>query len=873
MVRPPVGTLTFLMTDIEGSTRMWEESPQEMGAALLRHEAIVQKAVESFGGHLILEQGEGDSTFSVFKDATYAALAAQTICRLLETEEWPAAIVVRIRAGLHSGVADMRQDTYYGRAVNRAARVRSVGHGGQVLLTRATRELLDPKVFPTLKDHGLHRLKDLLQPEHLFELPSDEPFPPLRSLNQRPNNLPVQLTSFIARETDQKAIMEALGRGRLLTLVGPGGSGKTRLALQVGADTVDQYPGGVFFVELIAAASEEDAIALVLHAAGVDGFDDLAESQALIILDNSEHLIHETAAIAKRILLSCPNVRVLVTSRQPLQLRSELIVRIGSLSLPSESDLANRDRVLESEAVQLFADRAAAKVPGFAVTDANCGAIGKLCRRLDGIALAIELAAPKLKLLTPEQLLVRLNDRFKILRDGDRTESERHQTLRATIDHSYDLLNDEERRLFQTLSVFRNGWTLEAAEAVGSSVTDDVLGLLESLYDKSLIHSGESATGIPRSMLLESLREYAAEKLRGSGAGPEANLRLSRWLTDFAALQEHLITAHGEEAALPIDLELPNINAALEWCQSMDQTRLGLDLCREVWHQWRRRGLFTEGRRWLRAFLADDSIDAESRAHGYSIAGTFAWYQNDLEEAGQCFQASLTLYEEANNEVFSLGARNNLGLLAANQHDFEAARSYFLVAMQGFETLGDHQKASSAAVNLGTIELDLGHYEEADARFEQALANWRTGGRSSEFTILYCNLVEARLLHRGADAAIPLLADCAQAFQTGTRERPVVAQFLLLTMHIASQKGYATEAATIEGAELALRRDMEMVLRACEQDLLDQAQDSISGLLTDHDAKGARRMGAGMDSETAFRYAADVAMRLAASHQPDSSHR
>lgn len=870
MVNPPVGTLTFLMTDIEGSTRMWEERPHEMAGALLRHEAIIQKTVDAFGGHLILEQGEGDSTFSVFKDATNAALAAQTICRLLETEEWPPPIVVRIRAGLHSGVADMRQGTYYGRAVNRAARVRSVGHGGQVLLTRSTRELLDLKVFPSLRDHGLHRLKDLLQPEHLFELPSDETFPALRSLNQRPNNLPVQLTSFIARGSDQKAIIDALAKSRIVTLVGPGGSGKTRLALQAGADCVDQYSDGVFFVELVAARSEDEAVTAVLHAVGVDSFGELVDSQALIILDNTEHLIHETAAITKRILLLCHEVKVLATSRQPLQLRSEAIVRIGSLSLPAEGDLSSRDRVLEAEAVQLFVDRAVAKVPGFAVTDANCAAIGKLCRRLDGIALAIELAAPKLKLLSPEQLLLRLNDRFKILRDGDRTESERHQTLRATIDHSYDLLDDQEKLLFQMLSVFRSGWALEAVEAVAGDLVDDVLTLLESLYDKSLIHSAESASGVPRSVLLESIREYAAEKLRGSGNAAETNLRFCKWLKDFAVLQERLVAVEGEAAVLPIDAELPNINAALEWCQGAGHTRLGLDLCREVWHQWRRRGLFTEGRRWLRAFLEDESIDAESRAHGYSIAGTYAWYQNDLDEAGQCFQASLALYEEAGNEVFSLGARNNLGLLAANQHDFESARTYFLEAMKGFEALGDRQKASSAAVNLGTVELDMGHYDEANASFTRALADWKAGDRSSEFTILYCNLVEARLLHLGADAAVPLLAECAQAFQTGARERPVVAQFLLLAMNIASQKGCAAEAATIGGAELALRRDMEMVLRACEQDLLDQAQGNIAGLMSDHDAQAAHRMGAAMDTESAFQLASDIAQRLAMSSRPES---
>ena len=483
----PTGTVIFLFTDIEGSTRLWEEHPDAMRLALERHDTLLTAAIETNNGRVFKTVGDAFcAVFSTATDALDAAIQVQLNLRNLQPSAVTSDLPLKVRLALHVGAAELRDADYFGPTVNRVARLLSVGHGGQILLSGAVQELVRDDLPPgvSLRDLGQHRLRDLQRAEHVYqvvhtELPAD--FPPLRSLNELPNNLPQQMTSFIGREKEIAEIRQMLATSRLVTLTGAGGTGKTRLSLQVAAEVMGEFPDGVWLVEFASLADPglvPQTVATALSVREEPGrpiiqtlVDHLKAKTLLIVLDNCEHLLSASAQLTETLLRSCTHVRILASSREGLGIVGEHTYRVPSLTVPDPRQMLPIEKLSQYEAVKLFIDRALMVQPAFAVNNQNAPAVAHICHRLDGIPLAIELAAARVKAMSVEQISQRLNDRFRLLTGGSRTALPRQQTLRALIDWSYDLLSDKEKTLLRRLSVFAGGWTLEAAEKVCSDVT------------------------------------------------------------------------------------------------------------------------------------------------------------------------------------------------------------------------------------------------------------------------------------------------------------------------------------------------------------------------------------------------------------------
>jgi class 3 adenylate cyclase len=469
------------LTDIEGSTRGWETAPEVMGRAVGRHYALLDEAVTAHHGVRPVEQGEGDSVVGAFaraSDAVAAALAAQ---RALVSEAWPEGGHLRVRMAVHTGEAELRgEGNYFGPAVIRCARLRAIAHGGQVLVSQASADLVVDRLpdGASLADLGSHRLRDLGRPERVFELRhSDLPggFGPLRSLDVLPNNLPVQLTTFVGRRQELAEVTGLLASTRLLSLTGAGGCGKTRLALQLAAEVAEHFPGGVWLVELASVSDPDRVAAAVAGAVGErDGGGDVVETivgrlgaeAALVVLDNCEHVLGSVAALADLLLRRCPRLVMVATSREPLGVPGETGWRVPSLSLPGRFEPIEVEALSQFDAVRLFLDRAAKARPNFVLGTANAPAIAQLCSRLDGIPLAIELAAARVRGMTVEQVAAGLDDRFRLLTGGARTVLPRQQTLQASVDWGFALLSEPERVVFRRLAVFAGGFSLDAAERV-----------------------------------------------------------------------------------------------------------------------------------------------------------------------------------------------------------------------------------------------------------------------------------------------------------------------------------------------------------------------------------------------------------------------
>jgi predicted ATPase/class 3 adenylate cyclase/tetratricopeptide (TPR) repeat protein len=575
----PSGTVTFVFTDIEGSTRLWEEHPEAMKAALARHDEILRTAVESNGGHVVKTTGDGlHAVFGTAGDAVSAAVAAQVGLGL---EAWGETGALRVRVGLHTGTAELRGGDYFGPALNRAARLMAIGHGGQVLVSRATQELVRDSLADglALVDLGEHRFRDLERAERVFQvvsssLPSE--FPRLRSLDSFLGNLPVQVSSFVGRDREIRRVVEALEASRVVTLTGVGGVGKTRLALQVAGEVLAGYRDGVWLCELAALRSPEalpDALAATFGVEARQGLtatetllEFLRAKELLVVLDNCEHLLKSVAELVATIGRSCPAVSFLATSREGLNVAGEHIRVVPSLDVPEPgSELVSMQRC---EAVRLFVDRARGAKPDFAVDPSNAEAVGQICRRLDGVALAIELAAARVAMLTPAELAQRLDARFRVLTGGDRGAVERHQTLRAAIDWSYDLCDKSQQRLLGRLSVFAGGFTLDAAEAVcgGHGLErDEVFELLAALVARSLVVA-EARGAETRYRLLETIRQYAQERLAAAGATDHTRARHAEW---FASLIETVApNLRGPDETEWVDVltrDLENLRVALTW--------------------------------------------------------------------------------------------------------------------------------------------------------------------------------------------------------------------------------------------------------------------------------------------------------------------
>jgi predicted ATPase/class 3 adenylate cyclase len=740
----PVGTVTFLFSDIEGSTLLGQAlGPERYGTVLERHRALLRDAFTAGGG---TEVGtEGDSFFVVFERPAAAVGAAADAQRRLAAEPWPDDGAVRVRMGIHSGEGILGAGTYVGNDVNRAARIAAAAHGGQVLLSETTSALVS-EALPdgtSMRPLGEHRLKDL-RPERLCQLivnglPAD--FPPIRSLDSRPNNLPTQLTTFVGRERELDEAGALLGRARLLTLTGPGGTGKTRLSLELASRMAEGFPDGVWFVPLepISEASLVPAtIAQVLGLPDRGGrspverlVDHLAGRRVLLVLDNLEQVL-SAAPVIGQLLTGAPLRTVLATSRAALHVYGELEYPVPPLGVPGPRDRPDVEGLAHYESVALFVERAMAVRPSFRLTAADAPAIADICVRLDGLPLAIELAAARIKLLSPQAILARLENRLALLSGGAQDLPARQRTLRGAIGWSYDLLDEPDRMLFSALSVFVGGAGLDAIEAIcGPDQERDVLDGVGSLVDKSLLRQGEGPDGEPRFTMLETIREYAAEQLAEAG---RAETIRDRHAASFLAVAEAagatLMSADKRAGLDRLELEHDNLRAALAWAASAPRVEIALRLGTALWRFWQMRGYLDEGLDRLAAVLAmPECADyLEPRLAALEAAGGLAYWRADYGQARTFYREALEGHRARGDTRAVAESLYNLAFTHTFTQQTEEGRRLVEEAEAMFEAAGDAAGVAKARWALSNLEYTSGHIKEARRYAEQALETFEAIG-------------------------------------------------------------------------------------------------------------------------------------------------
>jgi predicted ATPase/class 3 adenylate cyclase len=733
MASPPTGTLTFLFTDIEGSTKLWERDSSVMQVALARHDEILRSAIEERGGYVFKTVGDAFcAAFLTAPDALETAL--QTQRRLLSTE-WEHIGPLRVRMALHTGAADERDGDYFGPPLNRVARLLSAGHGGQVLLSLPTQELVRDQLpaGTSLRDLGEVRLKDLFRPERVFQLvlpdlPSE--FPPLRTLDAYRNNLPLQPTPLIGREKEVAEVRERLSRPevRLLTLTGAGGTGKTRLGLQTATELTEHFEEGVFFVSLAAISDPQLVVGAVAGTLGVkeaggqpllESLEDyLDEKHILLMLDNFEQVL-EAAPMVTELLSAAPNLKVLVTSRIPLRLYGEHEYSVPPLALPDPERPPSVERLTHYEAVRLFVERAKAAKADFSVTNDNAPAVAEICVRLDGLPLAIELAAARIKLLTPQAMLGRLGNRLKLLTGGARDLPERQRTLRSTIEWSYGLLDEGGKVLFARLSVFAGGRTLEAIVAICDAEGDlpvDVFDGLSSLVDKSLLKQEEGVGGEPRFVMLETIHEFAREKLQESGEAENIERLHAEYFLALAEEAEPAVQGAEQDTWIEVlETEHDNIRAALSWSlEQRGDADSGLRMGAALGEFWYLRGYVGEGRRKLDEALAKPGWSSvAARGGALTRVSWLAYLQGDLDRAVEASEEGLRL---DGVELLRTGSGDNL-------------------AAELMRTLGI---AVSGQSIFGSVP-DQGNSDRAIELYEKSLALDREAGNARGAAVsLFC---------------------------------------------------------------------------------------------------------------------------------------
>lgn len=738
--RLPSGTLTFLFTDIEGSSHLWEQDPAQMRVAMARHDALIESAVEQQAGQIVRPRGEGDGRFAVFTRASDALHAAVAIQRLFLAESWTIT-PPRVRIALHSGEADLRDGDYYGITVNYCAHLRDAAHGGQILVSQTTSYLVRDELPAglSLRDLGEYNLHDHQRTEHIFQpvvtdLPSD--FPPLNTPDLIRNNLPLALTSFIGRQAEIETLERLLWQSRLLTVAGPGGAGKTRLASQVAQHVLGSFPDGVWFIDL---APLSNPGLLSLHVINTLGLREeaciepdrtliniLRDKAMLLVLDNCEHLMPDVGQLAEVMLRGAPRLRILATSRERLGVSGEITWRIPPLSLPDSKAALTFEEIIQYEAVKLFQDRAAAVRPDFTLTRQNAAAVAQICIRLDGIPLAIELAAARVRALSVDDILARLDDRFRLL-VGSHIALPRQQTLRALIDWSYDLLTAKESMLFCRLSVFAGGWNLEAAEEVcsgGEIEAWEVMDLLSELIDKSFV-IGETQNDRARYRFLETIHQFSKERLL---EGNETSQFKQKHAAYFLNLAE---TAYGkmwggEQAdwLARLDEEHDNLRSALTWLSEVGgQAEMFLRMAGSLWRYWEIRGYLTEGRAWLEAALAKNpDADDYWRANGLGGAGHLARQQGDYVQAKTMHEQSLELFQKMGSKLSAARQLNALGEIAQFQGDYARAVDLHEQSLSLRYEIDDQEGIAVSLRQLGVIARDRGQYPRARELLEESLS-------------------------------------------------------------------------------------------------------------------------------------------------------
>ena len=743
----PGGTVSFLFTDIEGSTALWERDRQAMAAAVERHFALLGEAIADQDGVLFKTIGDAaQAAFPTVPNAITAAMAAQLALR---REDWGDLGPLRVRMAIHAGEATPKDGDYLAPALNRLARVLATGYGEQILLTDTARALATSLPLGyALQDLGKHRLRDLIEAERIFQLcgpglPPD--FPPLKSLDQQPTNLPTQPTVLIGRERELAALRTVLSarETRLITLVGPGGTGKTRLALQAAAESLENFADGVWWVPLAAVSDPENVAQAIAAPLGIrEGpaqplleslAGHLSSRQTLLLLDNFEHL-RDAAPQIQHLLHAAPGLVVLVTSREPLRLRAEREFPIDPLPLPDSDMGISVEDALEAAAVRLFVERAQARKPSFALDDANVADVVAICRRLDGLPLAIELAAARVRILTPAALLARLDQSLSILTGGARDLPERQQTLRAAIAWSYDLLVPAERALFARLAVFAGGSTIEGAEAVCSAsggLPLDLLDGIDSLVQKSLLRQEEGPGGDPRFTMLETIREFARERLNEL---PEADALRQAHADTLLVLAE---TVNQEDVSAEVDLlnrleaDHANFRQAIAYYTGQGAAGLAkrVRLVAALAHFWRTHGHLAEGRRELEdAIAAAGDLPPAECAPAIKGAALLAEAQGDLDGAERLNQQVLALLRETGDLAGVADSLTGLGVVARQRGDLKTARSRHQEALDAWRQADDAAGTAGALLDLGLIHQLEGDYEGAGPTLQESLGLFRRLG-------------------------------------------------------------------------------------------------------------------------------------------------
>jgi predicted ATPase/class 3 adenylate cyclase len=819
-------TVTLVFTDIAGSTHLLEQLGDQYATLLRDHHQLVGNAVELHNGSRV--DAAGDGLFFSFPTAKGALLACLDAQRAIRAHQWPQDLEVQVRMGIHTGEPLGAGTGYVGMDVHRAARICAAGHGGQVLVSDAARSLIGPTLPDGVRlvDLGEHRLKDLAHAEHLYQavapgLPSE--FPPVRSLDTLPNNLPRQLSTFVGRAREVETIEQRLATTSVLTMTGPGGVGKTRLALEVGARLADSYPGGVWFVEFAAlsdGALVPHAIASSLRLKEQPGEDlrqtlveAIRQRSTLLIFDNCEHLLEPIAEVAEGLLRRAPDLKLLATSREGLGIAGESLVPVPSMTLPSAASASSADWIAEAsrcDAVRLFVERGRAALPSFELTPANVRAIVQICGRLDGIPLAVELAAARVRALPVQQIASRLDDRFRLLTGGSRTALPRHRTLRAAMDWSFDVLAEPERALLIRLSVFAGSFSLEAAEEICSGdpvERDDVLDLLSRLIDKSLLFQDEGSSDA-RYRMLETIRDYAQERLAEQTDANSTRIRHRDW---FAALVEQAKPGFftGPEQAhwlARLSEDHDNLRAALEWThQDPDGGEIELRMTAGLWRFWEIHGHLAEGSAQLaRALDRTGGVVNELRASALTGAGVLAGRRGDYAAAAALHEASLVITRELGNPAAIAAACSNLASVAVARDDLDRARALYEEAIELSRRADDPRGAAFSLINLADLAARQGNHAEADELYARSIESFQVLGDRWGVAHGTSRLADVARRRGQADVAATRYEEALSAYREIGDGRGE-ARMLASLGEIADQRGDAAGAESLYRQSLAIR--------------------------------------------------------------------
>jgi predicted ATPase/class 3 adenylate cyclase len=867
MAEMPRGTVAFLFTDVENSSSLWERDGATMMSALARHVSLLRDAATAHGG--VLFKTVGDGTQSAFPTAPAAISAALTAQRALLAEPWPDELgPLRACMAIHAGEAEPRGGDYLAAPLNRLARLLGMARGGQILLTEAVEQLAQDGL-PTgasLQELGEMRLRDIKRAERVFvllhpDLPRDIDLP--AASDQQTRNFPPALTPFLGRQEQISAIAELLAAPNvhLVTLTGPGGIGKTRLAIQVGERLASSFAGGAVFVDLSTVRDPDQVLPAIGRALGlrevnagslinqIHSF--LADRETLLILDNFEQLLGSAEVVAN--LLGGSEVELLVTSRAPLRVQGEHEFLVPTLRLPDRSQRTDVAALSANEAVALFVDRARAMRPDFELTDAIAPIVAEICARLDGLPLAIELAAARIKVLPPAALLSRLERRLPLLTGGRRDAPERQRTLRDTIAWSYDLLGPDECHLFRRLGVFVGGWTMEAAEAVANPEGNlDVLGGLTSLVEMSLVRLDETESE-PRFRMLETIREYAVERLTEGGEDVTIRERHAAFNLDFAEMAEpELVRENQVEWLDRLADDGPNITATLGWL--LDQNRIdeGLRLSVAMRFYWLRRAPFGEGSRWLTAFLERpaDGVSPRTRARALAAAGSFNHRLGRLDETRSLYRDALALFREAGDLIGEARLLRNLASVAIDLDEFYEAESLLTESRAVADRSGNPRSVADVVGLCGTLAFAQGDYGQASARLKEASDRFRVLGDVASVMDASGDAAYMTALNGGAVAAARLFAESLSlAMDLEAPDR--VSWALLGAGNLAAAKGDAAQAVRLFGAADAIQQSMQRDLRPSVDVIQERILSELRQRLGESDYLAAWEEGRALPEERA----------------------